>query len=239
MRSKGCSTTQTGPAAGRLSRLETENRELAEKLDEARARLRELRKAGAASTRVVKGSTVHVNIPRLSKANAAATGPDVAALHAAIKELEATVARLTAELAAQAERSQQLEREAAARQAELAAAAAELVASRAAIELAERRAAEAEAAAAARDRELVNERHRVAEAEAARTAATEALDASLAEQARLRRLVGAGGALAAASRETDERQQAEIAAANDTIRSLVSRLEKLGHRFVKPGSTER
>jgi hypothetical protein len=48
-------------------------------------RLAALRKAGAANTRVVKGSTVHVNIPRLSAANTEEV-PNIAELLQRIKE---------------------------------------------------------------------------------------------------------------------------------------------------------
>eukprot|EP00039_Didymoeca_costata_P016109 m.283814 g.283814 ORF g.283814 m.283814 type:complete len:269 (-) comp16338_c2_seq106:94-900(-) len=52
-----------------MQALQQENEELKSKCADLKKKLNSLRRAAAPSTRVVKGDTVHVNIPRLSKAN--------------------------------------------------------------------------------------------------------------------------------------------------------------------------
>eukprot|EP00035_Acanthoeca_spectabilis_P014819 m.290048 g.290048 ORF g.290048 m.290048 type:complete len:262 (-) comp16227_c5_seq1:2011-2796(-) len=90
--------------------LRAKNVELQEKLDA-------LRRAKSSTTRVVRGSTVHVNIPRISKAeeNAAAVPtcthePLIAVLRARVAELELSVGDLTVEVSRLTERSAGLER---------------------------------------------------------------------------------------------------------------------------------
>eukprot|EP00037_Helgoeca_nana_P007235 m.66138 g.66138 ORF g.66138 m.66138 type:complete len:263 (+) comp18048_c0_seq2:420-1208(+) len=87
------------------------------KTKELQTKLNTLRRAKSGATRVVKGSTVHVNIPRLSKADTSVEsvdespvcdhGPILEALRAHVTALEHTVQDLTADVAALTHQHQQ------------------------------------------------------------------------------------------------------------------------------------
>lgn len=221
--------------------LKMKNAALTQKLDS-------LRKAKATATRVVKGDTVLVDIPGISKANLSKEA--LAADQEAMAALRAEVARLLALIADLEKRISELECKVIAQAKQLEASAEQLATSEAAVVAERQKRAAAEERSKALDATLCAAR-KAADLQATELTATKAFLASLGgrcaaaeqkvaaqetlletareEQARLRRVIGAGGALAAMSKESEQAQAAELQqsmASEHLLRQQLVRLQQ-------------